>query len=140
MAPAIDGHCKHDQCVNDDFLNVVGPTHLLTAVAQEGHDERANHRTQDAALAAAQAAATTHDRRYDVEFQSHRDRWIALAQTRHLHYAGQAKQQTREAIDVNLQTIGRDTTRARRSFIGSQREDTASKNSPTKHYRRGNSK
>src|SRR5205807_2226268 len=30
MAPAIDCHCKHDQCANDDLLNVVGPAHLLT--------------------------------------------------------------------------------------------------------------
>jgi len=37
-APTIYGNCNNNNRTNDDFLNVVGPTDLLTTIAKKGHD------------------------------------------------------------------------------------------------------
>src|SRR6266487_1529082 len=64
---------EHDDRADDDFLDVVRPPHLLAAVAQERHDQGADHRARDAPFAALQAAAADHDRRDDVELGADRD-------------------------------------------------------------------
>src|SRR3954471_59914 len=105
MTPAIDRHGKDDQGADNDLLNIVGPTNLLTAAAQKSHDERADHRSENAAFAATQTATANNYGSDNVQFQTSGHRRIALAQAQHLHHTRQAKQQTGQRVDVNLETI-----------------------------------
>src|SRR5208283_4925682 len=66
-AEAVEEDCDDDHEADDDLLEIVGPAHLLRPVAQDRHDERADHRAQDGARAAAQACAADDDCSYDVE-------------------------------------------------------------------------
>src|SRR3954468_16575452 len=102
MTPAIDRHRKDNQSADDDLLNVVGPTNLLTTVTQKRHDERADHRSENAAFAATQTATANNYGSDDVQFQPSGHSRIALAQARHLHHTRQAKQQTGQCVDINL--------------------------------------
>src|SRR5438045_1595160 len=77
----VSGHRQHNDAADDDFLNVVGPAHLLAAVSKKSHDKRTNHGAQDAAFAAHQAASADDHGSDDVEFHSHRHGGIALTQT-----------------------------------------------------------
>src|SRR5215472_10078142 len=76
----VGGYGQDNDGADDDLLNVVGPSHQLAAIAQESHDERADHRTQDAAFTACQTASADHDGGDDIELHSHRHGGIALAQ------------------------------------------------------------
>jgi len=49
-SPAVNRHGNDDDRSDNDLLNVVWPTDLLAAVAQEGHDQCANQRAEDAAF------------------------------------------------------------------------------------------
>ena len=66
-AQLVDGDGGDDDRPDDDLLNVVRPSHLLAAVAQERHDQRADHRAEDAAFAAVQTPAADDDGGDDVE-------------------------------------------------------------------------
>src|SRR5262245_56233312 len=91
-----------DDDADDDLLHVVRPPHLLTTVAQEGHDQRADHGAGDAPLAAVQASAADDYGGDDVELHPHRDGRITLPQPRHLGYAGQAEKEPGHAVDPDL--------------------------------------
>src|ERR1043166_3099899 len=117
VTPTINRNRKNNQRADDDFLNIVGPTHLLASVAQEGHDQRANHRAEYAAFSATEAAATDPQGGDYVQLQAGGHSGTALPQTRHLHHTGQPKKQAGQSVDVNLQAISRDATGASRSFI-----------------------
>src|SRR6185369_3034547 len=138
-SPAIDRHRHHNDRPDNDLLNVVGPTDLLAAVAQERHDQRANHRPENASLTATQTPTANDYRGDDIQLRSRRDCRIALSQTRHLHHAGEPKQQTRQPIDPNLEPVSRDATRARRGFVRSERKHTSPKHRITQNDRRTNS-
>src|SRR2546421_184741 len=76
----VSGHRQHNDAADDDFLNVVGPAHLLAAVSKKSHDERADHGAQDAAFTARQAASADDHGSDDVEFHSYSHGGIALTQ------------------------------------------------------------
>src|SRR5947209_1868530 len=76
----VSGHRQHNDAADDDFLDVVGPAHLLAAVSKKSHDKRADHGSQDAAFTARQAASADDHGSDDIEFHSHRYSWIALTQ------------------------------------------------------------
>src|ERR1043165_116590 len=75
---SIGGDPDDDQRADDDLLHVIRPAHLLASVAEEGHDQRADHRAGDAPFAAIEAPAADHDRGDDVELHAHRHRRIAM--------------------------------------------------------------
>src|SRR5260370_34581162 len=43
VTEAIDGHCDDDDSADDDLLDIVGPAHLLTTVAQKSHYQGSDH-------------------------------------------------------------------------------------------------
>src|SRR5947207_2500689 len=51
-ANAVQAHGQDDDNADDDFLDVVGPVHLVGAAVQDGHDEGANDGPRDAAASA----------------------------------------------------------------------------------------
>src|SRR5438477_12560699 len=57
LSEFVEPNRQDDHHTDDDFLNVVGPVHLLGTAAQHGHDEGADDRTGYAARAAAQTRA-----------------------------------------------------------------------------------
>ena len=91
-AQPVSGHGEHDDAADDDLLDIVGPSHQLAAITQEGHDESADHLTQDTALAAGQAAPANHHGGDDIELHSHSHGRIALTQARHLHHSRESEQ------------------------------------------------
>src|SRR5258706_4814502 len=84
VAKPIEGHRHHDDGADEDLLHVVGPAHLLAAVAQESHGEGPDHGPQDPALPAAQASAADHHRGDHVQLGADGHRGVALSQARHL--------------------------------------------------------
>ena len=55
MAQPVQGDGDDDDRPDDDLLDVVRPAHHRAAVAEERHDQDADHRPEDAALAAVPA-------------------------------------------------------------------------------------
>src|SRR5439155_9277302 len=46
----VEGDGEHDNGADHDLLDVIRPTHLLAAIAQKRHDQRADHRADDGPL------------------------------------------------------------------------------------------
>src|SRR6185369_15512159 len=122
-APTIDRNSNNDNRPDNDFLNVVGPTNLLASIPKKRHDQRADHRSENAALAAIQTPATNYHRRNDVQLRSGGNSRITLSQTGHLHHAGKSKQQARQTVDPNLQPVRGNAARTRCSFIRPKRKN-----------------
>src|SRR5260370_21258868 len=57
VAETVQGHRDHDDDADQDLLHVVGPAHLLAAVAEEGPGEGPAHGAEDAPLPAPPAAS-----------------------------------------------------------------------------------
>ena len=120
----------HDDHADEDLLHVGRPAHLLAAVAEEGHDEGADHGPQDAALAAAQAAAADDDGGDDVELGARGHRRVALAQARHLHHARQAEEEAGHPVDRELEPVDRDAAGPGRRLARAEGEHPAAEHRP----------
>src|SRR5687767_11964073 len=117
VAPAIDRNSYNNDRADDDLLNVVGPTYLLASISQKRHDQSADHRSQNASLAAIQTASADHNGSDDVQLRSGSNRRIALSQTRHLHHSCETEEQSCKTIDPDLQSVGGNPARAGSSFV-----------------------
>src|SRR6266853_5681551 len=60
LAQAVQSDRQDDHRADDDFLRKRLPAHLIRSIAQHGHDQRADHRAENAAGAAAQTRAAYH--------------------------------------------------------------------------------
>jgi hypothetical protein len=117
-AEAVEEYGDDDHEADDDFLEVVGPAHLLRAVAQDGHDEGAYDGAEDRAGAAVQARAADDDRGDDVELEPDGDGRVPEAQPRELEDPREAEEAARKDEDEDLEPrpCGTPQRRAAASF------------------------
>src|SRR6266403_4035773 len=91
MTETINGDCDDDYSTYDDFLDIVGPAHLLTAIAEKRHYQRTDYGSQDAAFSARQTTTANDYRCDNIELGAHRHGRITLPESRHLHHTGKPK-------------------------------------------------
>src|SRR5581483_890958 len=128
LAELVKADGQDDDEANDDFLGEILPAHLVGTVAEDGHDQGANHRAENAAGAAVQAGAADDDGGDDVQFEADGDGRVALGEARELHESGQADKQAGKGINQSFLQRHPDAAEAGGGFIGADGEDVATKN------------
>ena len=80
VAEAVHADGEDDDDADEDFLDVGFPAELVGAIAEDGHDEGADHGAEDGAGAAAEAGAADDDGGDDVELKADGDGGVALGE------------------------------------------------------------
>src|SRR5689334_11706653 len=92
----------------DDLLPAGFEPELGAAVAQDGHDQRADERAEDAALSAGKARAADDDGGDDVQLIAHGGGGIALADVGELQHSSDAGEDGARDIDEDFGAVDGD--------------------------------
>src|SRR4051794_7473209 len=118
MTEFVDGHGEDDDGAGGNFLDAGLEAELGAAVSEDGHDERADERAEDAALAAVEARAADDDGGDDVEFHAHGGGRIALADVGELEDACDAGEGGADDVDEDFHAVDGDAAEAGGLFVG----------------------
>ena len=116
---------QHD--TDQQLLPVGRNTHQLKAIREDGHDERADHRADDRALAAEQARAADDGRGDGVHFVAVASGGNTAVQTADHDDAGHSGHKAADQIDENQVTLHLDAGEFSRDFVAADRIGIAAK-------------